>query len=131
MKTPRVVLVGLLLVPAASQAVPRRAARRHVLAQRAPSNPSRPAAPARPADPPAQRPDAGGASQAARPGAGTPAAPQANPPAPGAPLDAAGIVARLQAFYDRTTDYEADFTQVSRNQLAGREQRRSGHVRFL
>lgn len=45
-------------------------------------------------------------------------------------LTATQIAERIQAFYDRTTDFQADFTQVSRNQLYGREERRSGHVMF-
>lgn len=37
----------------------------------------------------------------------------------------------MQAFYDRTNDFEADFTQVSRQRLGGTDERRNGHVRFL
>lgn len=51
------------------------------------------------------------------------------PPTP-APLTADQVAQRVQAFYDRTTDFQADFTQVSRNRLYGRDTRRSGHMMF-
>lgn len=57
--------------------------------------------------------------------------PATPPPTPGTPLTAEQVVAQVQAFYDRTTDFEAEFIQVSRNRLTGTEQRRTGHVRFL
>jgi outer membrane lipoprotein carrier protein len=41
------------------------------------------------------------------------------------------VAERVQAFYDRTLNFQADFVQTSRNQLYGREERRSGHVLFL
>jgi outer membrane lipoprotein carrier protein len=53
-----------------------------------------------------------------------------SPTPPAGPPDANRVVAQLQAFYDRTTDFEADFIQVSRTRLTGGEQRRNGHVRF-
>jgi outer membrane lipoprotein carrier protein len=49
---------------------------------------------------------------------------------PSAPNSANQVVARLQEFYNRTTDFEADFTQQSHNRLSGQNQQRVGHVRF-
>jgi outer membrane lipoprotein carrier protein len=55
-----------------------------------------------------------------------PSAPSA---APEGPLTAQQIVERIQDFYDRTTNFQADFTQVSRSRLTGEEQR-AGRVTF-
>ncbi|MFO0608578.1 MAG: outer membrane lipoprotein carrier protein LolA [Polyangiales bacterium] len=57
-----------------------------------------------------------------------PQAPQA-PAAPNGALTAQQIVQRIQDFYDRTTNFQADFTQVSRSRLTGEEQR-AGRVIF-
>lgn len=72
-----------------------------------------------------------------RPSAAAPSAPSASAAAPSAApsagaqgLSAAQVVANMQAFYDRTTDFEADFQQRSRNRLAGTERQLNGHVRF-
>jgi outer membrane lipoprotein carrier protein len=73
------------------------------------------------------------ATNAASSPASAPAA-TANAPAPAAQNGrptAAQVVANIQAFYDQTNDFEADFTQVSRSRLSGNEQRQNGHVRFL
>ena len=51
------------------------------------------------------------------------------PAAPNGPLTAQQIVQRIQDFYDRTTNFQADFTQVSRSRLIGEEQR-AGRVIF-
>ena len=52
------------------------------------------------------------------------------PPAdPNRPLTADEVAERIQGFYDRTTDFQADFVQVSRNRLYG-EERRNGRVMF-
>lgn len=73
----------------------------------------------------------------------TPAAPQApqtpvvvpssphgaTPSTPDGALTAQQIVQRIQEFYDRTTNFQADFTQVSRSRLTGEEQR-AGRVIF-
>lgn len=59
--------------------------------------------------------------------------PAQNPPAIAAPavaLTADQIVARVQAFYDATGDFAADFEQVSRSALSGTSQRSTGHVQF-
>ncbi len=50
--------------------------------------------------------------------------------APGTPVTAAQVALGVQAFYDRTNDYEADFLQVSSNRLAGQNEERRGHMRF-
>ena len=66
----------------------------------------------------------------------TPQAPQNTPPPPRPLPPPAGqptadqVAQQVQGFYDRTTDFQADFTQVSRNRLYGREERRTGHVLF-
>jgi len=57
------------------------------------------------------------------------APPVAPPVAPDGPLTAQQIVQRIQEFYDRTTNFQADFTQVSRSRLIGEEQR-AGRVIF-
>ena len=44
-------------------------------------------------------------------------------------LTADEVAQRIQGFYDRTTDFQADFVQVSRNRLYG-EERRNGRVMF-
>ncbi|MEZ4390031.1 MAG: outer membrane lipoprotein carrier protein LolA [Polyangiales bacterium] len=61
----------------------------------------------------------------------TPAATASPANAPGQnPADPArNIAQQIQAFYDRTTDFQADFVQVSRNRLYG-EERRTGQVVF-
>jgi outer membrane lipoprotein carrier protein len=59
------------------------------------------------------------------------ASPGATAPAQNGRPNAQQVVANIQAFYDQTNDFEADFTQVSRSRLSGTEQRQSGHVRFL
>lgn len=46
-------------------------------------------------------------------------------------LTAEQVVERVQGFYDRTTDFEADFSQETRNRLSGTPTTRTGHVRFL
>jgi len=43
--------------------------------------------------------------------------------------EARQVAERIQEFYDRTTDFQADFVQVSRNRLYG-EERRAGQVLF-
>lgn len=40
------------------------------------------------------------------------------------------VVNQLQAFYNRTTDFQADFAQRSHNRLSGQDQTRNGHVSF-
>jgi outer membrane lipoprotein carrier protein len=51
------------------------------------------------------------------------------PASPNTPLTADQVAQRIQDFYDRTTDFQADFVQLSRNRLYG-EERRSGRVLF-
>ncbi len=99
--------------------------------QRTPTQPQRPAAqPQRPAAQPATP------AVAQRPATNPPATnpPATNPPvvAPASPngaLTADQVAQRIQEFYDRTSDFQADFTQVSVNRLYGQEQR-SGRVIF-
>lgn len=64
----------------------------------------------------------------------TPTPPPANPTGPAqnannGALTAQQVAERIQAFYDRTTDFQADFVQVSRNSLYG-DERRNGTVMF-
>ncbi len=70
----------------------------------------------------------------ARPATPTPAATtaadagaQATNPAQSATLSAQQVAERIQSFYDRTRDFQADFVQVSQNRLYG-DERRSGRV---
>ena len=51
------------------------------------------------------------------------------PASPNGVLTADEVAQRIQGFYDRTTDFQADFVQVSRNRLYG-EERRNGRVMF-
>lgn len=51
------------------------------------------------------------------------------PASPNGLLTADEVAQRIQGFYDRTTDFQADFVQVSRNRLYG-EERRNGRVMF-
>ncbi len=65
--------------------------------------------------------------------ASPPVAPVAQPApsaSPGAPLNADQVVARVQAFYDATSDFAADFEQISRSMLSGTTQRSTGHLQF-
>lgn len=64
--------------------------------------------------------------------ASVPALAQSNTPPPPAAtaLTADQIAARVQAFYDRTQDFSADFAQLSQNRLSGQNDTRNGHVRF-
>lgn len=106
--------------PRASRATRRAQVTR--LAQNQPRPTARPAvtptpAPARPATTPAT------------PATPTPTAQPAQP-AQNARPTADQIAQRIQDFYDRTTDFQADFRQTSRNRLYNREERRSGHVYF-
>ncbi len=102
-------------------------------AQNRPAAPrtQRPAA-QRPATQP-QRPTAQPATPAVAQRPATPA-PTASPPAvvpasPNGALTADQVAQRIQEFYDRTSDFQADFTQVSVNRLYGQEQR-AGRVIF-
>jgi outer membrane lipoprotein carrier protein len=137
--------LGLVLLTAApmSLAQPRPAARPATT----PATATRPAAPARPATATARpataataRPATAATAATARPAtaanaqpapAPAPAQPATAPGQPVAPGDAAAreVAERIQAFYDRTTDFQADFVQVSRNRLYG-EERRTGQVLF-
>ncbi len=59
------------------------------------------------------------------------AAPTASPTStPGTALTAEQVTARVQSFYDATSDFSADFEQISRNSLSGSAGRRNGHVQF-
>jgi outer membrane lipoprotein carrier protein len=121
------ILLALSLLSAPLHADPRVPARRPP--QRAAQQP-RPQTTA-PRAPTAPRPAT--APAAPRP-ATTPAAPATNAAAPNAPAQNAAnpaqqIAQQIQAFYDRTTDFSADFVQVSRNRLYG-EERRTGQVIF-
>ena len=85
----------------------------------APAHPASPAVAQRPATPTSPTPP-------------TPAptpAPNPSPASPNGALTADQVAQRIQEFYDRTSDFQADFTQVSRNRLYG-EERRSGRVIF-
>lgn len=119
-------VLSLLLCAVPAVAQPRRP---RVLAQRHPT-PS--TAPARPAPSVAARPAPSVAP--ARPAPSVAAAPSQAPApqAPGSPTGALTpeqVAQRIQDFYDRTTDFQADFVQLSRNRLYG-EERRAGHVLF-
>lgn len=125
--------LGLVLLTAApmSLAQPRPAARPATR----PAATARPttAAPARPATASPARPGTAAVAQPAAV-ATQPSPAPAPAPAPGQPVapgDAAAreVAERIQAFYDRTTDFQADFVQVSRNRLYG-EERRTGQVLF-
>lgn len=68
----------------------------------------------------------------APPSSSTPSAapsPPGNPPAQNPTDPALAVAQQIQAFYDRTRDFQADFVQVSRNRLYG-EERRTGQVIF-
>ncbi len=81
--------------------------------------------PARPATPAAtQRP-----ATATAPSPSPTPAPVVAPASPNGALTADQVAQRIQEFYDRTSDFQADFTQVSVNRLYGQEQR-SGRVIF-
>ncbi len=56
-------------------------------------------------------------------------APSPSPASPNGAITADQVAQRIQEFYDRTTNFQADFTQVSINRLYGQEQR-SGRVIF-
>lgn len=91
------------------------------------------------ADPPTRNVPRNPPRQVTRPGNRPPVRPQVAPvvtpppapvpPPPAGPLTAQQIVQRIQDFYDRTTNFQADFTQVSRSRLIGEEQR-AGRVLF-
>jgi len=55
---------------------------------------------------------------------------QPGPATPDRSLSAEQVTAQVQGFYDRTNDFESDFTQVSRNHLNNTNTTRRGHVRF-
>lgn len=116
-------IVVLAAVPALAQ--PRNNAHPATVApQRRPA--PRPAAP-RPAAPtvvaaPAPAP-------APTPVVATPTPPGQRVTNPTGVLTADEVAQRIQGFYDRTTDFSADFVQVSRNPLYG-EERRNGRVMF-
>jgi outer membrane lipoprotein carrier protein len=81
-----------------------------------------------------QRPAPQRATAPARPPAAQSAAPiaplaQPAPASPNGALTADQVAQRIQDFYDRTSDFQADFTQVSINRLYGQEQR-AGRVIF-
>lgn len=59
----------------------------------------------------------------------TPTGPAQQVTNPNGVLTADEVAARIQGFYDRTTDFQANFVQLSRNRLYG-EERRSGRVMF-
>jgi outer membrane lipoprotein carrier protein len=120
------ILLALTLLSAPLHADPRVPARRPP--QRAAQQP-RPSTTA-PRTPAAPRP----ATAPAAPRPATTTAPATNAAAPNAPAQNAAnpaqqIAQQIQAFYDRTTDFSADFVQVSRNRLYG-EERRTGQVIF-
>ncbi len=124
------ILLALTLLSAPLHADPRVPPRRP--AQRAAQQPRPPAT--TPRAPSAPRPTtAPRANAPATPV--TPAAPRdqraaaPNAPAQNAANPAQQIAQQIQAFYDRTTDFSADFVQVSRNRLYG-EERRTGQVIF-
>jgi outer membrane lipoprotein carrier protein len=60
----------------------------------------------------------------------TPAATPATPPAATAAAPAPGVVGKVQAFYERTTDFKATFQQVVRTRSPKRTFTRSGTVWF-
>jgi outer membrane lipoprotein carrier protein len=129
------ILLALTLLSAPLHADPRVPGRRP--AQRAAQQPRpqitaprTPAAPRPATAPAAPRP----ATASATPRPATTTAPATNAAAPNAPAQNAAnpaqqIAQQIQAFYDRTTDFSADFVQVSRNRLYG-EERRTGQVIF-
>jgi outer membrane lipoprotein carrier protein len=132
-------LLALALVAPAAHATARSAPRTRRLAQR--TSAAQPAA-AHPAQATpttahgaAAQPAPAHPAPAGTAGAPAPAATNATPPVapeqPGVPLTADQVAAHVQSFYDRTNDYEANYQQVSHNRLTGRDERRSGHVRFL
>jgi outer membrane lipoprotein carrier protein len=104
-----------------------------------PRNNARPATlapPRRPAPRPAARPVIPAPRVAAPAPAPAPTPVVASPTPPGQHVDnptgvltADEVAQHIQAFYDRTTDFSADFVQVSRNPLYG-EERRNGRVMF-
>jgi len=143
MKTMRFLLVIALLCPTEAVARTHSLPRRWLLAQRDAGRPTqatqtpgnsgnvaqtRPT----PATNPTTTPRPNTSDAGVRPT--TPANPTVTTPVqgttPGTALTAAQVVANMQAFYARTTDFEAEFVNVSRNRLAGSEQRRTGRVRF-
>jgi outer membrane lipoprotein carrier protein len=91
---------------------------------RTPPRTQRPAAPAPRAPVVAQRP-----APTPQPPTPQPPTPAVVPASPNGALTADQVAQRIQEFYDRTSDFQADFTQVSVNRLYGQEQR-SGHVIF-
>lgn len=130
MRNPAIVLSALLLA-APLHADPVRA--RATVSQRN-AQPQRPArrttavsAPV--AQPSATRPVAQPAPAPAPVPAPAPQGAQGNAPGQDASPSALSIAQQIQAFYDRTTDFQADFVQVSRNRLYG-EERRTGRVIF-
>jgi len=119
-------LVALVATPAIAQ--PRNPARPAAPSPQRPA--SRPTAPARPAA--TARPATTPTVAAPAP---TPTPPVTNPTGPGqnianGVLTAQQVAERIQGFYDRTTDFQADFVQVSHNPLYGADERRAGHVMF-
>ncbi|MFO0630775.1 MAG: outer-membrane lipoprotein carrier protein LolA [Polyangiales bacterium] len=123
----RTLALSLLLLAAPAVAQPRRP---RVLAQRHPTPSTAPAhtAPAHPA--PSTVPARPAPSTAPAPSvAAAQPAPSTGPAAPNGALTPDQVAQRIQDFYDRTTDFQADFVQLSRNRLYG-EERRAGHVLF-
>ena len=126
----------LLTAPAFAQNPPARPAPVRPAAVR-PAAPAQPRPAARPAPHPAANPVVAHPAPAhpapAQPVApAQPAHPAANPsplPTPNGPLSAMDVAQRVQGFYDRTTDFQADFVQLSHNRLYG-DERRNGHVMF-
>jgi outer membrane lipoprotein carrier protein len=119
--THRTLLVALSLTLAAAPAL----ANPPVAARNAQQTAAAPRTPRRPQRPPVRQP-----VRPQTPVVVAPVVPPiAPPPAPSGPLTAQQIVQRIQEFYDRTTNFQADFTQVSRSRLIGEEQR-AGRVIF-
>lgn len=122
----------LILVLAAAPAL----AQPRTTARPATASPQRRAAPPTVVPIPAPRvalaPPAPPAPPAPTPVATNPTGPGQRVPPPANPngvLTADEVAQRIQGFYDRTTDFQADFVQVSRNRLYG-EERRNGRVMF-
>lgn len=123
----RSVTLGLLVVLAAQPAlaIPQQSSR----TTHATRNAQQPARPQPRPQPQPQRPPTPPTPQRPPQVTTPPPAPTPTPTNPNAPLTADQVAQRIQEFYDRTTDFQADFTQVSRNRLYG-EERRSGRVIF-
>ncbi|MBL8602730.1 MAG: outer membrane lipoprotein carrier protein LolA [Myxococcales bacterium] len=118
-----------VIVPTLALAQPSRPAARP--APQPAAQPARPAATPAPPRPAAASPNAAANTAAATtPPSATPGnAPGQRVTAPASEPAALEIARRIQEFYDRTNDFQADFVQVSRNRLYG-EDRRTGSVQF-